>query len=236
MSKKWYNYFVSVEGEGAGEERPEGEESTDSASAGAPAGSRSAAQAVADIAASVQPTPSFTPATVAAASDSFEDVYKAAEIGAPPHGFTVYKVADLLQSPHVKNLPPEIKRSSVLLALEAAGVKIQEIIEDAVRRDKALDAFERVRRKSVDDLEAKKTDENRQIQAEIDRLIAEHRARIQANSEAITKERGRFNTWLSAKQKEEQKIADTVGLFVSENPVTVGTASDPAKPKLHSAD
>ena len=43
---------------------------------------------------------------------------------------------------HIRSLPPEVKRRSVLVALEATRVKLQEVIEDAVRRDCALDTFE----------------------------------------------------------------------------------------------
>jgi hypothetical protein len=132
----------------------------------------------------------------------------------------------MLQSEHIRNLPAEVKRSSILLALDAAGVKLQDIIEDAVRRDRALDTFERVQQKAVEDLEKRKTEENRQIQEELDRLVSEHRARMQANSDAVAKERERFFSWRLQKQQEEQKIADTVSHFVTENPITRG---QPAK-------
>jgi hypothetical protein len=213
MSKKWYNYFVSV-ADGAPETEPDA--STES----------SAAQAVADIAASVQVAPQL--ADRISTTNSFDEIYRAAEIQPPAHGYTVYKVAEMLQSPHIRDLAPEIRRSSVLVALEAAGVKPQEIVEDAVRRDKALDVFERVQRKAVEELESKKTEENRQIQAEIDRMVADYRARIQSNSEAIARETERFNSWLVRKQQEETKIADTVGYFVSENPITVSGAPETA--------
>jgi hypothetical protein len=153
---------------------------------------------------------------------SFEEIYNAAEIHPPEHGYTIYKIADMLQSEHIRNLPAEVKRSSILLALDAAGVKLQDIIEDAVRRDRALDTFERVQQKAVEDLEKRKTDENTQIQAELDRLVSEHRARMQANSDAVAKEKDRFFGWRLQKQQEEQKIADTVSHFVTENPITRG--------------
>lgn len=210
MSKKWYNYFVSVdEANPAGNESPVSSESA-----------RSAAQTVAEIAASVSPAPTL--ANQPPPGASFDEIYNAAEIHAPQHGYTIYKIADMLQSEHIRNLPAEVKRSSILLALDAAGVKLQDIIEDAVRRDRALDTFERVQQKAVEDLEKRKTDENRQIQEELDRLIAEHRTRMQANSDAVAKERERFFSWRLQKQQEEQKIADTVSHFVTENPITRG--------------
>jgi Asp-tRNA(Asn)/Glu-tRNA(Gln) amidotransferase A subunit family amidase len=222
--KKWYNYFVSVESTGASTGEP-------------PPPMDDAAKAVADIAASLSvpaaapapaqakpnagPAPAMPPAAAASGKPmEFAEIYAAAEITAPPHGYTVLKVADMLQSPHIKDLPAEVRRSSILVALDAAGVKVANIVEDAVRRDKALDAFERIQQKSVDDFEAAKLDENRKLQAELDKLTTEYKARIQANTDATTKRRESFAAWRVQKQIEEQKIADCVGYFVTENPIT----------------
>jgi hypothetical protein len=220
MSKKWYNYFVSVE-----EQQQEDADRRAAAAAASPP-VRSAAQAVADIAAAVTVAPAF--AQKVSATNSFEEIYQAAEIKPPPHGYTVFKVAEMLQNPHIRELPREIKRSSVLVALEASGVKVEDIVTDAVRRDKALDTFESIQRRSVEQLEAAKAEENKKAQAEVDRLLEEYRARIQANNEAIAKEKERFQTWLQQKHQEEQKIADTIGYFVSDNPVSIGSVHVPA--------
>jgi hypothetical protein len=217
MSKKWYSYFVSVEEEGSAAQRE------DKPLAGGDRPEPSAAQAVADIAAAVTVAPAF--ARKVSTANSFDEIYQAAEILPPPHGYTVHKVADMLQNPHIKDLPREIKRSSVMVALEASGVKVQDIVTDAVRRDKALDTFESVQRRSVEQLETQKSEENRQAQAEVDRIIGEFRTRIQANNDAVAKEKERFQSWVRQKQQEEQKIADTVSYFVSENPVTIGAPS-----------
>ena len=147
-----------------------------------------------------------------------------AEIRPPAHGYTILKVAEMLQSEHIRELPPEVKRKSVLLALEAARVKIEEVIQDAVQRDKALDAFERAQQKALEELEARKSRENRQIQQELDRLIAEHQARIKGNSDEVAREKERFFGWRLKKQQEEQSIADAVGYFLTDNPITTQRA------------
>ena len=160
----------------------------------------SAAQAVADIAAAHRGGPALrsSPRTVANPT-SFDEVYDAAEIQPPAHGFTIMKVGEMLRSEHIRNLPKDVKRSSVLVALEAAGAPLQDVIEDAVKRDRALDTFERVQEKALDELEAQKSQENQQIQAEMDRILAEHRARIQANNDAVAKEKERFYRLASEK-------------------------------------
>jgi hypothetical protein len=211
MAKRWYNYFLSVDQpeEGKAEEATSAEESR------AP---RTAAQTVAEIASGVTAEPKFTgPVTHPA---SFQEIYEAAEITAPSHGFTVLKIIDLIQSEHIRNLSRDVKRSSLLLALEAAGVKPQEIVQDAVRRDKALDAYETVQQRALQELEAKKTQENQGLQAEIERRINEMQSRIQANNDEVAKEKERFYGWQLKKQQEEQKIADAVAYFTSERPVT----------------
>ena len=123
---------------------------------------------------------------------SFDEIYQPAEIPAPAHGYTILKIAEMLQSEHIRSLPAEVKRSSILVALDAAGVKLQEVIEDAVRRDRALDTFERVQQKARRRAGGRKSDDNIEIQAEMDRMVAEHRARIQANNDEIAKEKERI--------------------------------------------
>ncbi len=224
MSKKWYNYFVSVD-EGAQQGPPD--EPADPKTPPA-AASRSAAQTVADIAATVKPPPDFTQPV--ADPTAFEQIYSAGEVRTPAHGFTIFKIADMLKSEHIRSLPVEIKRSSVLLALDAAGVKLTEVIEDAVRRDRALDAFETVQQRALDQLEARKADENKKLQQDADRVLNDLRSKIQANNDAVAKERERMQTWRLQKQQEERRIADAVAPFVSENPITTGPLPTPAKP------
>jgi hypothetical protein len=216
MSKKWYNYFVSVD-------EPSGTEPSPSTSRSASASSKSAAQSVAEIASSVAAEPTFT--TPVSDPTSFEEIYRAAEIPAPPQGYSILKVAQMLESEHIRNLPSDVKKSSVLVALDAAGTDIKDVIQDAVRRDRALDTYERVQQRAVEELESRKSQENSQIQAEIDKYLTEQRAKMQANSDEVAREKERFSGWRLKKQQEEKKIADAVGYFVSENPITTGPVS-----------
>ena len=216
MNKKWYNMFVSVDAASATGE--------DSAESEAPPAD--AARMVAEIAASVPATTTFT--SPVSNQASFGEIYNAAEIAVPAHGYTILKVAGMLRSEHLNGLPLEVKRSSILVALDAAGAKIEDIIQDAVKRDRALDSFERVLEKSRVEVEAAKIEENRKIESEMNRMLADYRARIQANNEAVAKENERFAKWQSQKQQEERTIAEAVAYFVSENPITV--SGNPAPP------
>ncbi len=224
MSKKWYNLFISLD-QAHTEAPTESEE---------PPPAQNAAQAIADIAAATTVAPESKFAATAPNPTSFEDIYNAAEIHPPAHGFTIMKVGEMLRSEHIRNLPKDVKRSSVLVALEAAGAPLQDVIEDAVKRDKALDTFERVQEKALSELESHKSQENQQIQAEMDRVVADYRSRMQANTDAIAKERERFYAWRLKKQEEEQKISDAVSYFVTANPITTGGPAAAPAPANHS--
>jgi hypothetical protein len=210
MSKKWYEYFVSVENSGP-----------------APA-EADAAQSIAQIAAAVAPPPAVQFTKPLAQITTFDDIYAAAEIKPPANGYSIMKIQEMLSSEHIKQMPADVKRGSILVALDAAGVKIQQVIEDAVRRDQALDGFERVRQKSVEDLETRKLEENRKIQAELDRYVTEQKAKLQANLDEVAKQKDDFYSWRMLKQQEEQKIADCVAYFVTDNPITTPSRPQPA--------
>jgi hypothetical protein len=218
MPKKWYNYIVSVEDE-AGQQAQ---------SSGAAAPSKSAAQSVADIASAIAPEPQFT--TPVSDPTAFEEIYKAAEIPPAAKGYSILKISQMLESDRIRSLPSDVKKSSILLALDAAGVDIKDVIQDAIRRDRALDTYERVQQRAAEELESRKTKENSDIQAQIDKYVTEQRAKIQANNDAISREKERFTGWRLKKQEEEKKIAEAVGYFVAENPITTGDVNLPPSP------
>src|ERR1051326_3419544 len=119
MTKKWYNYFVSVNDPNAVPgESPAAEPATPSDTA------LSAAQSVAEIAKTVAVEPKFN--APVSNPTSFVEIYQAAEITPPKQGYSIVKIADMLQSEHIRNMPADVKRSSVLVALDAAGVDIKD--------------------------------------------------------------------------------------------------------------
>ena len=128
----------------------------------------------------------------------------------------------MLRSEHIRALPRDVKRSSILVALEAVGAPIQDVIQDAMTRDRALDTFESRTGEGPKPVGSPEAQENQEIQAELDRLVAEHRSRIQANNDAVAKEKERFFAWRLKKQEEEQKIADAVSYFAADNPIAPG--------------
>ena len=136
----------------------------------------------------------------------------------------------MLESDHIRNLASDVRKSSVLVALDAAGVDIKDVIQDAIRRDRALDTYEHVQQRAAEELESRKSKENSEIQAQIDKYVTEQRAKIQANNDEISREKERFTGWRLKKQQEEKKIAEAVGYFVAENPITTGDVNSLPSP------
>ena len=96
MSKKWYNYIVSVD-DAAGTESDRTNVPPNTKNA--PATARSAAQSVAEIASSIAAEPKFT--TPVSDPTSFEEIYKAAEIPPAPQGlFDPQDLADAGERTH----------------------------------------------------------------------------------------------------------------------------------------
>ena len=204
MSKKWYNYFV--------ETAPSGAQSAETP--GVPGPPARATDLVGD---SEAETTFAEPVT---APTDLEVVYRSAQIPTPAHGYSVIKVAEMLRSEHLHALPDDVKKRSIMVALDAAGVKVADIVEDAVRRDRALDTYERVLIKNLEDTKSQKDSENAQLEAEINQRVSELRQRIADNQAEIDRERKELEAWRAGKREEENRIAEAVSHFVSPNPIT----------------
>jgi DNA-binding transcriptional MerR regulator len=131
--------------------------------------------------------------------------------------FTILKVAQMLQNKHIRALPEQAKRAAILVALQAAGVKLADVIDDAVQRNEALDNAERAREKVLREFEMRKEEANRKVQALVQSLVAEYDARIQRNKDEISAQRDKFAEWRQAKLEEEQKIAEALSYLMDGN-------------------
>jgi hypothetical protein len=53
---------------------------------------------------------------------------------APPRGYSINQVVEMLNSEHIRDLSEDMKRSAVLMALDAAGTSIEQLQKDAKTR------------------------------------------------------------------------------------------------------
>jgi hypothetical protein len=148
---------------------------------------------------------------------SFSQIYEAAAISTPATGYNILKVAEMVNSPHVAELTADAKRCSVLMALEAAGVKLEELLQDGVFRQRALNDHEAARQRSLQEFEAEKAEANRKLQEELDRLTADYMRMMQANLDEVAREQDCFRAWQRRKQQESQRIAEAAAFCVPAN-------------------
>jgi hypothetical protein len=160
---------------------------------------------------------------------SLQDIYLAVGIVSSRLGYNIDTVSRMLDSDHMSGMTSEIKRASVLTALEAAGIPVIELLQDGAKRLDALNTYESAERKRFEEYEARKSQESAQIQSEIERMTAHCLERIKHNLSEVTLAKDVFLNWQTIKQKESQRISDAVALF--SKPSAVEQAAD-GKPML----
>jgi len=131
-----------------------------------------------------------------------------------PRAWGIAKAMDMLNSPHLAGMSSEAKRCALLMALEAAGTGVEALIQDAVVQQRVLDQQEDQRQATFRRLEAAKLEQNRVVQAELDRLTAKHMQRLQANLDVIALHQDEFRVWQKAKEQESQRMMDAAAFCV----------------------
>jgi hypothetical protein len=161
----------------------------------------------------------------------FPAIYKAAGVSEPVHGYSAYKVLEIFASPGFAALDTRAKAAALagFLNMNPTGpVPITDVVQDAVRRDQALDRFEEFLRGKITSRSEQLDKENAQLQAEIDEITRRNRDRMEANRIALETEQARLTRWLVLKRAEERKLFDAVNPFVEKNPISTAEASRPA--------
>ncbi len=163
----------------------------------------------------------------------FPAIYRAAGVVDPPHGYSAYKVLEIFASPGFAALDTRAKAAALtgFLNMSPAGpVPITDVVQDAVRRDQALDKFEEFLRNKLGARSGQMDKENAQLQAEIDEVTRRNREKMEANRAALDAEQARFTRWLNTKRAEERKLFDAVNPFVEHNPISTADTPRPAAP------
>ncbi len=188
---------------------------------------------VADLVAN-EPLPQFIPpkATQIPLSEKpFEDIYREAGINS---SVSVDHLLELMNSPTVQNQPMAVKVVAVNLALSAKGEKIDDYIADAVRKDRAIDAYQKMLSQRARDIEEKTKKEIERIQKEVEEYLKKKQAEIESLRAQATDCNKQSIDFSVRRLAEEQRLADAISPFLEgkPNPVTVG--NDPDQPELTS--
>ncbi len=137
---------------------------------------------------------------------SFDQIYERASVKPPRIPYGILKVAEMVSSPHLSGMSPEAKRNSLLMALEAVGSEVEDVLQDAVVRQRALNDYEEAHQNKLKQFEAAKAEENSQ-----------YMSIIQANLDEVAREQENFRTWQKRKQLELQRITEAATFCVPQS-------------------
>lgn len=167
----------------------------------------------------VNAPPAHPPAPAAAPGrySSFEQIYQSVVNKLPRINYNILKVAEMMTSAHLTTMSTEAKRCSLLMALEAAGVAVEDVLQDAVLRQKALTEYEDGQKARLKSFEQTKADENAKIQAELEKTTKAHMARIQANLDEIAREQDTFRSWQKSKNQECDRLTQAAEYCVPQS-------------------
>jgi hypothetical protein len=158
---------------------------------------------------------------VAADVQDFAAVYKEAGITLPPHGYGVERVAEMLGGKRLATLGREVRATAVLAALEAARVDVQDVIEDGIRRDKALDAFEAAKERELVERKASTEARVQSLRKDLDELLRKINAEIEKLKQESQEAETAFAQLQIRKRQEEARLHDVVAHFVEgANPIS----------------
>jgi hypothetical protein len=175
--------------------------------------------------------------TVSAAVEDFTAVYSEAGIELPAHGYGIDKVAEMLESKRLAPLAREVRATAVMAAIEAAGAPIRDAIQDAVLRDKALDAFEVAKERELQETRAKNQARIQELTTEMDGLLKKINTEIERLKQEGEGAAQAFTALQVRKRREEERLRDVVAHFIEggDNPITTsplrGTSPPPPPPK-----
>ena len=220
--KSLLNFFVSVEPS----EDVSQTEATPAANAGnAQEAAPAPAMRVADLVAGER-HPTFEQFDSEAGGDlaakPLEEIYVEAGVGDSP--CSVDELAKLLENPALNNHPMSIKVVAVNLALSAKGVGPDVPIADAVRRDRALDAYQTMLDERARAAEERNSAEVQRLTREAEEYLKRKQEEMEALRAETAEAKRQSADFARRRETEEKRLAELISPFLEgkPSPVTVG--------------
>ena len=155
----------------------------------------------------------------------FEDVYRKAGIKSPVHAYGVERVYRLLTSRRLVGLDRSIRRSALLTALDAAGVPISDVSQDAVLRRKALAAYEAEKALELQSLRSRNESRAEALQDTVETFTRQKQSQIERLAQGSTSAvRAQYDLEIR-KRMEQDRLYRSLTYFVEPLP----TASERVK-------
>jgi hypothetical protein len=134
-------------------------------------------------------------------------VCEAAGVKAPPNGWTIDKLRDLLQTEKFKGLSRNEAQKALIEHFAAEKVDVQQLVKDAVARDQAIDAFEKFAHDKVQSRRQAREPQLQQLRRQLEGLQRENQ-----------QEEEQWQQWLKRKREYEKEMAWAIG-YLLDNPI-----------------
>jgi hypothetical protein len=147
---------------------------------------------------------------------SFDEIYQKSAFRAATStaAWDILKVADMISSEHLHGLSPAAKHSALMMALEAAGVAVEDMLQDAVQRQRVLNEYEEGQRRRLEVFEKSKLQDNQRLAEEMESMCGQYRMRIASAAQEIERERSLFREWQERKEREQRRISEAASACV----------------------
>jgi hypothetical protein len=160
-----------------------------------------------------------TPKSAAAKLPTFDEIYHKSPFksATATTEYTILKVADMVNSDELHGLSPAARHSALMMALKAAGIAVEDLLQNAVQRQRVLNECEEAQLHRLQEFEASKLRENERLANEMETISSQYRTRIATGAEEIEREREAFRDWQERKAREQRRIAEAATACVSED-------------------
>lgn len=173
------------------------------------------------------PTPQFsTTKTDDYSTRDFASIYN--EAGVDESAFTVDKLFTLLQDPSLKDQPLSTKTLVLKMALKAQNIEPTVPVTDAVKRDRALDAYQKMLNTLATQTEAANSHKIQQINEEVRKYLEAKNAEMDALRTQTAESKRQAESFALRRLQEEQRLAEIIMPLLEgqPNPVSVGNKVD----------
>ncbi|MEO5763320.1 MAG: hypothetical protein ABIR28_13530 [Vicinamibacteria bacterium] len=175
-----------------------------------------------------EPVAALVPASIALAMvplSDFEDVYRKAGIKSPVHGYGVERVYRLLTSRRLTGLDRSIRRSALLTALDAAGVPLSDVSQDAVLRRKALTAYEAEKALELQSLRSRNESRAEALQDTVETFTRQKQGQIERLAQGSTSAVRAQSDLEIRKRMEQDRLYRSLAYFVEPLPTPTNYVS-----------
>ncbi|MGV8122469.1 MAG: hypothetical protein AB2L14_22150 [Candidatus Xenobiia bacterium LiM19] len=156
---------------------------------------------------------------------NFDEIFLRANIREPKHGWTIIRVAETVSTPEYELMGMENAKLALAGALKSAKTRPEEILKDAMERDRVLDRFEEFLNARIVKTQTELLDQN----AGIEQKILELTRQKEENTERIRREKDYLARWKTEKTEVEKNLARAASYLTTDQVVSIGSVTDDLK-------